>query len=368
MHIGLIIYGSLDTVSGGYLYDRHLVAHLRDSGHTVEVISLPARDYGRHLTDNLSHTLLARLQNASFDILLQDELNHPSLFKLNGRLRQTASYPIISIVHHLRTSEQHASWQRSLYEAVEEAYLASVDGFIFNSETTRRSVEAIVGQKRPFVVAPPSGKRFQPEMNAKMIAAQAKKEGPYRILFVGNVIRRKGLHTLLDAVRQLPIGSYRLDVVGDMKVDPKYADNCMIIKPVNGEIVVHGAVSDARLEALFGECQVLAVPSQYEGFGIVYLEGMAFGLPAIGTTAGGAQEVIEDGRNGFLVPPNHPTTLAQRLAQLQRDRALLAKMGTAAWHTNRVSPSWKESMARVVDFLETFFQGEGVTNGQTIDS
>lgn len=356
MHVGLIIYGSIDTVSGGYLYDRHLVAHLRQRGHTVEVISLPARDYGRHLMDNFSQSLLTRLQNASFDLLLQDELNHPSLFKLNGRLRQHVSYPIVSIVHHLRTSEQHPAWQRSLYEAVEEAYLESVDGFVFNSETTRRSVEAVLGDKRPFVVALPSGRRFQPETSEEKVVAKANMAGLYRILFVGNVIRRKGLHTLLDAVRPLPIGSYRLDIVGSMTADPKYADNCMIIKPINGEIVVHGAVSDAELEALFEQCQVLAVPSQYEGYGIVYLEGMAFGLPAIGTTAGGAQEMIENGRNGFLVPPNNPNALAQKLALLQRDRALLAKMGIAAWQTSLTSPSWKESMTRAVDFLETFVQ------------
>lgn len=353
MHIGLVIYGSLDTVSGGYLYDRQLVAHLREKGHKVEVISLPARDYGRHLTDNFSQPLLKQLQNAPFDVLLQDELNHPSLFRLNGRLRQTAPYPIISIVHHLRMSEQHPSWQQSLYEAVEESYLESVDGFIFNSEATRRSVAAVVGEKRPFVVAPPSGKRFTPQLTPEEITAKAHKGGLFRILFVGNVIPRKGLHTLLDGVRQLPIGSYRLDVVGDMNAAPKYSHNCVITKPVNGEINIHGSVSDMRLEELFAENQVLAVPSQYEGFGIVYLEGMAFGCPAIGTTAGGAQEIVENGRNGYLITPNDADTLFRRLATLQNDRDLLAKLGIAAWKTSQAHPTWKESMTLVENFLET---------------
>jgi len=54
MKLGLIIYGSLDTLSGGYLYDRKLVEYLRRCGDTVEVISLPWRNYARHLADNLS--------------------------------------------------------------------------------------------------------------------------------------------------------------------------------------------------------------------------------------------------------------------------------------------------------------------------
>lgn len=51
MHVALI-YGSLDTLSGGYLYDRKLVEHLRARGDVVDVISLPWRNYGRHLLDN----------------------------------------------------------------------------------------------------------------------------------------------------------------------------------------------------------------------------------------------------------------------------------------------------------------------------
>ena len=57
MHIGLIIYGSLDTLSGGYLYDRKLVEYLRSQGDIVKVIPLPWRNYAAHLTDNLHFKL-----------------------------------------------------------------------------------------------------------------------------------------------------------------------------------------------------------------------------------------------------------------------------------------------------------------------
>ncbi|MCP5097880.1 MAG: glycosyltransferase family 1 protein, partial [Chloroflexi bacterium] len=54
MHVGFVIYGSLDTVSGGYLYDRKLVAYLQQQGVTVDLISMPWSSYGRHLLHNLS--------------------------------------------------------------------------------------------------------------------------------------------------------------------------------------------------------------------------------------------------------------------------------------------------------------------------
>ncbi|MEK7323802.1 MAG: glycosyltransferase, partial [Chloroflexota bacterium] len=141
MRLGLLIYGSLDTISGGYLYDRMLVEHLWRAGDDVEIISLPWRNYAQHLTDNFSSSLLARLRRGHFDVLLQDELNHPSLFWLNRSLR--GRYPIIAIVHHLRVSEARPAWQNWLYCQVERRYLASVDGFIFNSETTKKAVEAL---------------------------------------------------------------------------------------------------------------------------------------------------------------------------------------------------------------------------------
>ena len=144
MRFGLLIYGDLADQSGGYLYDRKLVDHLGANGHTVDLISLPWRSYVRHLGDNLNAALFHRLHNLDVNLLLQDELNHPSLFDLNPRLRAEVKYPIISIVHHLRSSEQHPWPLLPLYRTVERRYLASVDGFIFNSATTQRVVQEFI--------------------------------------------------------------------------------------------------------------------------------------------------------------------------------------------------------------------------------
>ena len=107
MYIGLVIHGALETVTGGYLYDRRLVEHFEAQGSEVEVLSMRRRRYLRNLTDNFSLLLGEWLRAVEFDVLLQDELNHPSLFRLNERLRGKIEYPIVSIVHHLRSSEAH---------------------------------------------------------------------------------------------------------------------------------------------------------------------------------------------------------------------------------------------------------------------
>ena len=94
MRVGLVIYGSLDSLSGGYLYDRKLVEYLRAQGDSVQVISQPPTNYAGAVLQNASSKFRQQLVNLEVDILLQDELNHPSLFLLNGWLRSRVTYPI----------------------------------------------------------------------------------------------------------------------------------------------------------------------------------------------------------------------------------------------------------------------------------
>ncbi len=391
MRLGLLIYGSLDTISGGYLYDRMLVEHLRRAGDEVEIISLPWRNYAQHLTDNFSSSPLARLRHANFDVLLQDELNHPSLFLLNQKLR--GRYPIISIVHHLRSSEARPAWQNWLYRQVERRYLASVDGFIFNSQTTKMAVEAIrpdlSGFKKPdrsgraAVVAYPAADHLHPTLTADDIRARAHEPGPLRLLFVGNVIPRKGLHTLLSALAKTKasilsgmersgmkskpalseaegdaalLDEWHLSVVGNLTTDAAYVKTIRYQierEKLLEKVALRGSLSDAELAAEFGRSHVLVVPSSYEGFGIVYLEGMAFGLPAMAcsATAGAAGEIITHGENGFLIAPNDVEALAGHIQTLIRDRERLAVMSLAALERYKAHPIWEQNAERIRNFL-----------------
>ena len=77
-----------------------------------------------------------------------------------------------------------------------------------------------------------------------------------------------------------------------------------------------GAASDEALGRVLAESHVLAVPSSYEGYGIVYAEALGHGLPVIASTAGAAGEVLADGREGFLVAPGDAGAIAAILRGL----------------------------------------------------
>jgi glycosyltransferase involved in cell wall biosynthesis len=348
MKIGLVIYGSLDTLSGGYMYDRMLVDYLRAQGDTVEIISLPWRNYAAHLTDNFTFKLPSGL-----DILIQDELNHPSLIRAN---RHPHPYPIISLVHHLRCSELRPQWQNNLYRVVEKKYLQSVDGFIFNSETTKGVVNRLIGSSLPEVVAFPPTDRFGEAISEEEIEERGKKK-EINILFLGNVIERKGLLTLLQAVSQLPMTSYQLDIIGSLTSDPTYAKQMQEFVTSNNLtscVTFHSSLNNEPLIEKLCTAHVLVVPSSYEGFGIVYLEGMGFGLPAIGTTLGAASEVIDDGVTGFLIQPGDAHRLAEKLQLLSERRDLLLEMSLAARSRYQRQPKWNQTAGQIREFLLSF--------------
>jgi glycosyltransferase involved in cell wall biosynthesis len=355
MRVGLVIYGSLETISGGYLYDRKLVEHLESQGDQVEIISLPWRNYPRHLGDNLSPTLLRRLNQLRVDVLLEDELNHPSLFWVNRRLG--GAFPVISIVHHLRSSESRPAWQNQFYRRIERSYLTSIDGFIFNSLTTRQVVEDLIREKKPCVVAFPAGDRLSPHISDEEISRRAYRPGPLHLLFLGNVIPRKGLHTLLEALSMLPKDAWQLSVAGRLDIDHAYSDSInrqVATLGLSGQVAFLGPVVDEGLSEQLRLSQVLALPSSYEGFGIAYLEGMGFGLPSIATSGGAAAEIITDGCNGFLIKPGDVPALRDCLQELAYSRKRLVELSLAARKRYKAHPNWEQTSRSIRGFLEKF--------------
>jgi glycosyltransferase involved in cell wall biosynthesis len=353
MRLGLVIYGSLETPTGGYLYDRLLVEHLRRAGHTLRIFSMAWGGYPRLVLENLNLRLVREIRRAELDALLEDELNHASLVGLNRLLRRTGR-PILSIVHHLRSAEPGAWLPRSVARAVERRYLTGVDAFIYNSEATREAVQALTGQDVPGVVAHPGGDRLGAGVQSAAIRVRALAEGPLQVIYVGAVTPRKGLHRLIEAMAALPAGMARLRVVGDLTRSAGYA------RQVRGQaerlgldarVKFLGRLTDDELAACLATGHVLAVPSTLEGFGIAYLEGMAFGLPCLAASHGGAGEVVQDGVSGFLIDKDNPQALASRLRFLASDRENLARMGLAARRRFEQQPAWEESLERIQQFI-----------------
>ncbi|HKY84389.1 MAG TPA: glycosyltransferase family 4 protein [Anaerolineales bacterium] len=360
MHVGWVADGSLDQLSGGYLYDRIVVDYLRRNGVEVEIVSLPVGPYGVRLAGNFNSKLDRRLGDAGFDVLVEDELSHPALIGPNRRLaRRLPRLRRVGLVHHLRSSEPGHRLTRAVLRRIERAYLASLDAFVFNSRTTRQVVEGLLGAEHPTaprVVAVPGADRLPAAIDDQAIAARAKESGPIRILFVGNLIPRKGLTTLIEAVALLPPGTGHLTVAGDMQADrghTRHVRRLVRRYHLDDRVGFRGALKGRDLSLVMSSHHVTTMPSSYEGYGMAHLEGMGHGLPAIAGSAGGAAEFLRDGENGFLVDPRDPVALAERLLSLHKDRSRLARLGLAARRTYLAHPTWEDAGATILGFLRS---------------
>ncbi len=356
MRIALIIYGSLETLTGGFLYDRYLVEALQRRGHHVQVVGLPWRPYPLCLAENLSPGLSRRLLSGGWDLVLQDELVHPSLAFMNRRLKKTTGGPIVGIVHQVLCRQTHRAWSNIFFRAVETAYLASVDALLFNSSATRREALGLVRNGRPHRVIRPSGSRLGRLPAPEAIAVRAGRSGPLELLFVGNISPVKGLEPLIRALGRVSLSGWRLTVAGDTNVDSgcmRRVQRLVDRRKLSSAVRFLGRLEAEALRGLFQRCQVFAMPFAHEGFGIAALEAMGYGLPVMGSTRGGAGDFVRHGENGWLVAPGDLPAVGRLIETCRSERGLLERMGRSAYATHLAWPTWEESMDEACLFLES---------------
>ncbi len=169
------------------------------------------------------------------------------------------------------------------------------------------------------------------------------------ILFAGKITPSKGVLELVGAAERLrpEFPHLRLRMVGRPDADLV----TKLDRP--GLVEIPGFVGREQLPEAYSNAHVFAAPSLCEGGpGFVYLEAMACGVPVIGCRDTGAEEVIEDGVNGFLVPRGDSAALERALRALLSDEALREKMGGAA----RRHVESQASSRRCLDRLEEFYR------------
>ncbi len=142
--------------------------------------------------------------------------------------------------------------------------------------------------------------------------------------------RHKGLDEVILALPQLTriVPELVFVIAGDGD-DRDRLEQLARTRGLSHRVIFKGAVSDEELVELYKNCDVFLMPSSQEGFGIVFLEAMAFKKPVIGGNHGGTPEVILDNETGFLVEHGDVDALAQRIAVLLNDPELCKRMGEA---------------------------------------
>jgi glycosyltransferase involved in cell wall biosynthesis len=167
-----------------------------------------------------------------------------------------------------------------------------------------------------------------------------------RALCVAQWIPRKGIVDLVRAWTLHERSGAVLELVGETDADPVYAASvrAAIADGPSGSITVSGPVDDAALAVAYATADLFVLPSRYEGYGVVYAEALAHGLPVIACNVGPVPEVVGE-EAALLVPPDDVEALCGVLDLLLKDAGLRDRMSAAARRRASELPLWEDTAA-----------------------
>lgn len=166
------------------------------------------------------------------------------------------------------------------------------------------------------------------------------------LLSVSRLVPRKGHDTVLQAlprvIQHVPDLVYQVVGAGP----ERYRLEQMTARlGLTEHVVFYGRVADQERDRLLAECEIFVLPcretpTDFEGFGIAYVEAMRFGKPVVASPSGGVSDVIEDQTTGILVPPDEPAALAEALVDLLENPQKARRLGENARHRVHEKYRW----------------------------
>jgi glycosyltransferase involved in cell wall biosynthesis len=179
---------------------------------------------------------------------------------------------------------------------------------------------------------------------------------PFRLLFVGRLVERKGVRHLLDAVAHARAAGVDVtaDVVGEGPIRPALEAHARA-RGLGSAIRFHGFVSDQELIRHYADCHAFVLPAvvdekgDVEGLGVVLIEALAYARGVIASAAGGITDIVHHDRTGLLVPPGDAVALADAIRGLARDPARLARLGAAGRSHVEQHFAWDAVIGKLVD-------------------
>lgn len=346
--------GDLAALTGGYAYDRRVIKGLETLGWQIQLIGLG---------DGYPFPNQAQLHQAA-SLLLQLKVGVPMLVDglALGVLPELVPllakrHPLVGLIHHPLALESGLNPdQASALEESEKQSLAHVQQVVANSPKTARDLIYVydVPVHRVTVVLPGTDRNAAAQKN---VSKPKQSSRPIQLLSVGSVIPRKGFHLLVEALQPLKSLSWTLKIAGDVTRDPHaFAHLQDVIRRCSLEerIQVSGAISDVELQQSYAAADVFVLASLYEGYGMVFAEAMANGLPIVATTGGAIADTVPK-KAGVLVEPGNVAALSHAIQRLIADDAYRLQLAQGARSAAKKQPTWEESVMKFDGLLNQMF-------------
>jgi len=256
---------------------------------------------------------------------------------------------ISHVFAHVHTSDFTLSWRHRLIEKVLSFFTLKiicisqhVKGFVESQEGIRPEKTALVYNG--------TGRFFEDAANDPLVISEKLTDDDFVIVSVGSLVKNKGHHVLIEAVRILSLEGPAIKVLiaGDgpqRSVLQDLVERCGL----SSTVMFVGIVKDVR--QVLGAADIFVLPTVHrEGLSLAVLEAMQHGLPVIASRIGGVPELVDDGATGILVTPNDPHILAQAICTLAHDNKLRCQMGESG--RNKIDRLFRvERMVAQIEFL-----------------
>ncbi|MDY6854428.1 MAG: glycosyltransferase family 4 protein [Thermodesulfobacteriota bacterium] len=336
----VVIFSKRKVHTGGERYLAEVHAYLQSQGVSVIPVwidNLPRwpRSFGLILDCLVSNIWLfwqvRHLGGFSNILFFEDFHLHPrlclcnELLRLKNRNLQVVVLMQSSLFYHTAVRKPIA---RKLDQWVVRTFFNKAGLVICNSEFSQSQVVS-------FGVDPVKTRvvfcGYEGANNPQYIHRHTNPDNRHHLLFVGQCVVIKGLECLVSALSLLGKQDVVLDIVGNTEAEPEYFAKLERLVAKLGmldQVKFHGCIDhEVQLSYFYKQADIFILPSLSEGFGIVLLEAMSFGLPIIATRAGAIPELVRDGENGLLVPSQNPQALADAIESLLQSPNLRAEYG-----------------------------------------
>ncbi len=346
MRVAFITVGDTGRRTGGYLYNGRVISGLRRRGLEIEEVvagGAPA-DEQRTCAPRLGSTF----DPLEFDTIVVDAL---ARIVVAPHLDSWQAFrPVVALVHELPSVAGGGSGPETVArERDYEEPLLCADGLVAVSDHGKNVLRNRGASPRRIHVVPPGFDGIPVGHGSP-----DHRGGPVRALCVAQWIPRKGILTLVEAWTMRERRGAVLELIGETNVDPDYTARVRVAIDAapRASIVESGCVDESSLGVSYAAADLFVLPSRYEGYGIVYAEALAFGLPIIACDAGPVPDLV--GREAaLLIRPDDRDDLSAALDRLIGDSELRVRMTVAASRRAFRLPRWEDTVAGFEQVLRT---------------
>lgn len=343
--VGFVVPGDLESRTGGYGYDRRMIAGLRARGWSVDVLPLDA-SFPCPTPDALREAARTLAAIPDGRTVVIDGLALGAM--PNEVEREAERLWCVALVHHPLAAEPGID-PATVIELTnsEKRALAAVRQVVVTSQATARTLAAYgVASDRILVVEP--GTDPAPP-------ARGSSGGPLQLLYVATLIPRKNHLGLLDALASIPNHRWRLVCAGSLDRDRATADavrDRLRRDGLEDRVRLVGELGEADVASCYDSADLFVFPTLYEGYGMAVAEALARGLPVVATAAGAIPDLVlgEAGTGeeaGIVVPPGDVKRLADALALMLDDHRARERFRQGALRARRRLPTWDQASERM---------------------